>query len=80
MGTCLRQSEQKARKQHKCVWCGEAIEIGETYSYWAGIFEGEFQTNKMHLECEKVCSSKENDYCHDGFNPYEYKRGSLEEK
>lgn len=80
MTTCLNSCQRKARKKHRCIWCGEDIEIGETYSYWAGIFEGQFQSNHMHLECDKISSSKENEYCQDGFEAYQYKRGSLEER
>lgn len=80
MGTCLKDTKHKARKEHKCIWCGEKILIGETYSYSVGIFCGEFYSNKMHLDCNKVCCSPENDYCCDGFEAYSYKRGSLEER
>ena len=42
----------KARKAHRCTYCGQAIEIGMTYLTWASIsIDGEWYTNKMHPEC-----------------------------
>lgn len=57
MTRTFRNSYPKAKKQHKCDYCGEIIEIGEVYSYWVGTFEGYFQANKMHLECSKALNS-----------------------
>ncbi len=32
-----------ARKQHRCIWCGEGILKGEKHAHFAGKWEGEFQ-------------------------------------
>ena len=35
------QKHEKARKSHKCEFCGKEIIPGETYSYESGKFDGE---------------------------------------
>lgn len=61
MSWTLDQSKPKARKNHECLWCGQPIPKGEIYSRWVGIFEGDFNCNKMHLECSKAFSEEENE-------------------
>lgn len=41
-----------ARKQYQCEYCFGPIPKGEKHSRWSGMFDGEFQSNRMHLECE----------------------------
>ena len=43
--------ERKARKEHKCIYCGKTIEKGETYSRETGTFEGEFNDYCLCLRC-----------------------------
>ena len=43
--------ERKARVQHTCIYCAEKIEIGETYAYQSGNYDGRWFENKMHVEC-----------------------------
>lgn len=40
-------------KQHKCVWCKKKISIGERHQKFVGIYEGELQSWRIHLECIK---------------------------
>jgi hypothetical protein len=40
----------KARKQHKCTWCGQPIFKGEDYVKWNSVEDSWF-TNKMHGDC-----------------------------
>jgi hypothetical protein len=40
-----------ARKQHKCIWCGQHIYVGDPYTYERSIFEGEPQSHHWHPEC-----------------------------
>lgn len=48
----LSERKQRARKQHKCVLCCEQIEKGEIYVRRSGVYDNEFLTSKMHIECE----------------------------
>ena len=43
--------EHKAKKEHRCIYCGKKIEIGETYSRETGTFEGEFNDYCLCLRC-----------------------------
>ena len=72
----LRDSYPIARKIHRCIWCGEAIEPGEKYWSEQSIYYGNFQHHKWHLECE----STSKDYFAEGDNefiPYENERPSV---
>ena len=48
---CTPPEMRKARKQHRCMHCSEAIEIGEKYQRWMSVDDGKAQTNVMHPEC-----------------------------
>lgn len=43
-----------ARKQHVCFWCGEAINVGDSYvrSVVKGDFGGSVDESKLHPECD----------------------------
>ena len=58
-----------ARKEHRCNYCFGPIPAGETYSRWTGVFDGEFQSNAMHLECDKQYNI--DDTYSDGYTPGE---------
>jgi hypothetical protein len=40
-----------ARKEHRCIYCGEPIRAGERYVYQTGVYETYWFVNKMHQEC-----------------------------
>lgn len=44
----------KAKKQHRCEWCWQFIEAGETYNRYRFYADGEAGTVKMHPECYEV--------------------------
>lgn len=48
---CLKDEMRKARKMHKCIWCGQSIHKGDTYNYERSIFEGQHQSHHWHPEC-----------------------------
>lgn len=41
----------RSRKKYRCVWCGEFIDIGSSYTRRIGVYEGELSSNPMHEEC-----------------------------
>lgn len=51
MGSMTTVTEQAAKKQHKCSWCGERIEIGERYTRYRVFMDGDAGTVKMHPGC-----------------------------
>lgn len=80
MATTLSWEERTARKEHCCSWCGEKILKGEKYKRWTGIYEGEFQSNPMHIECDNACFTYMKELGCDEYTPYMFKRGSTEER
>jgi len=43
---------RKARKNHRCNWCGCIIRPGEKYATTFIVCEGEAWRSKLHLECQ----------------------------
>ena len=53
--TVLRESRQKAKKEHRCRECGRVIQIGELYLYEAMLEpDGWFCDHKTCRHCERV--------------------------
>ncbi|MFQ5786488.1 MAG: hypothetical protein ACE5H1_00760 [Thermodesulfobacteriota bacterium] len=70
--TWLRDERVKAKKVHKCLLCGEDIEVGEYYQKRTGTNDG-IITMKMHEECKEESDSW--DECDwQTFGPYEMER------
>lgn len=44
-----------ARKDHKCIWCGQAIPKGTEYIAERSVFDGEMQNHHWHPECLEDC-------------------------
>jgi hypothetical protein len=74
----LSTDRPKARKDYKCVWCGERIPVGERHVAVSGIMDGDFQSNRFHAECDTACQQEMKQSGEDCFMPHEYKRGSTE--
>jgi hypothetical protein len=47
----IAKEERRARKPHQCIYCYQAIAIGERYFHERCLFEGEPQSNQWHPEC-----------------------------
>jgi hypothetical protein len=47
----LSETQPKARKAYRCVWCGYRIPEGERHVHERSIFDGEFQNHRWHPEC-----------------------------
>lgn len=45
---------QRARKDHKCSACHEAIRRGDLYSYSVFVFDGEISVVKRCARCETI--------------------------
>lgn len=44
--TLLSQTEPTARKEHRCIWCGETILVGEKHQHERSIYDGSFQNHR----------------------------------
>lgn len=42
-----------ARRDYRCIYCGQCIPKGEKHSKASGAWEGDFQDWRMHNECLK---------------------------
>jgi hypothetical protein len=71
--TTIAESTQKAKKEHKCSWCGQQILVGEMYLRSRVVFEGDPQTNKFHPECGDAAAADNMEWG-EGFMPYEQER------
>lgn len=69
---------KKCLLSHRCVWCGEKIESKESAMYRVYIYEGEFQYDYLHPECQDALNMA--DDLEDGFDEGQFKRGSTENK
>ena len=47
---------RKARKQHRCIWCGQAISPGDTYVDERSVYDGSFQNHRWHPECKEYAN------------------------
>lgn len=66
MYTQLSIRKSIAKKEYKCELCSKPITIGSKYEREVGIFEGDFQSVKLHELCRKLC----NEYNDDGESYY----------
>lgn len=53
----LTHVTRKARKAHKCDWCGKTIQKGERYKYQTYLWDGDFYDWKSHEACSRVVSA-----------------------
>lgn len=52
--TVLKEKVVKARKDHKCEFCGQPIKIGDKYRYYVLIdydHKDKFSTSHQHIVC-----------------------------
>ena len=70
----IRTTQPKARKIHRCIWCGEDIPIEEQHVYDVGRYDGHLQHNRWHSECYASAGELWDEM--DGeFEPYSNERG-----
>lgn len=49
--TLFSETTRKARKKHRCIWCGESIPVGEVYVDERSVYDGCIQRHRWHPEC-----------------------------
>ena len=66
---------RKAKKPHRCTYCGEAINKGEQYTFQKGNYDGRWFESKMHDECfEDMAETGDGEY-----TPYSNERPARNE-
>ena len=70
---------RKARKPHKCNYCGQTIEPGERYYRYVGKYDGEIYTWLGHEKCEYIAGEIW-DYCDldEGMSDEDFENGCFE--
>jgi hypothetical protein len=66
----LSDTWPRARKQHRCIWCGEPIAVGETYRHERSVYDGAMQDHKWHRECDADFRESLDDGGDEEFLPY----------
>ena len=77
--TELSTKAVKVRKPRNCAWCGQHINAGEMAQYRAYVFDGDFQSDHMHPECNQAMHDYpgQSDLL-DGWTPGDFERPVLE--
>lgn len=68
--TLLSQTKPTARKDHRCIWCGEAIPRGTQYIAERSVYDNEFQNHHWHPECLENAELVNAGECNWEFEPY----------
>ena len=50
----IKTSKPKARKAHKCNFCGGVIEKGEIYNSQTNVYDGSMYVWKSHIKCGEI--------------------------
>lgn len=79
MGSFTSISRPASRKDRRCIWCGETIEIGLRHVHIVGVWQNEWQDYRMHAECYAAYDANWLDF-QDGFGEYECHRGTAESR
>lgn len=64
----------KARKVHRCIWCGGAILKGEKYRNEESIYDNSWQHHKWHMECDTYAQKEHFGYGEEEFVQHENER------
>lgn len=68
----ISQTQVTARKDHKCIWCGQVVPKSTSYLRERSTYDGHWQNFPWHLECKR--SSFEHFRYAEDFVPYENER------
>ena len=74
----IRESFPVARKKHRCIWCGESIQVGLKHRHEISKFDG-LQDHRWHLECNEASAEYFNSGDGPEFCPYENERPTRHE-
>jgi hypothetical protein len=66
----LSTTKPIARKEHRCIWCGQKIVKGERYLAERSVFDGEMQNHHWHFECNEACLDENAGESEWEFEPY----------
>ncbi len=67
-------TERTAQKEHRCIWCGEAIPVGSKYFDERSVYDGHRQTHRWHSECLGAAQEEFRKWGDGEFLPYSNER------
>jgi hypothetical protein len=73
--TEVKAKTPKARKEYRCGWCGQKIEVGLKHFSRAYVWNGDFNTDRMHLECKDAMDRSDTGMLSEGWSPGSFARG-----
>lgn len=73
----ITDKEVTVRKAHMCGWCSEKIEKGERARYRTYVFDREFTTDHMHLECHDAMNASAREVICEGWMAGDFERGEI---
>ena len=63
MADFIKETSHIARKEHRCLFCGDVIKVGERYKAWTSVEGDEITTDKYHENCayaiQQFCDGEE---------------------
>lgn len=66
MADFINESSHIARNEHRCLFCGDVIKVGERYKAWTFAYGGKVTTDKYHENCayaiQQNCDSGDEEY------------------
>ena len=65
MCTTLKSKIVKIRKQQQCFSCFRKFPIGTEMKYWAGIYEGDFNSSHACSDCVEIMNQS-SEHCFEG--------------
>ena len=68
------KNTRTAKKQHRCIWCGEKILISEKYVDERSLYDDNIQRHRWHLECNDDSIKYFTKSCENEFSAYENER------
>lgn len=71
--THLRDKNVKGRKDYRCYLCEGEIPTGVTHVNRVGIDENGLSSIRMHLECEKITHSWDEDHWEGGIDHADFR-------
>ncbi|MEK6860586.1 MAG: hypothetical protein AABY07_01325 [Nanoarchaeota archaeon] len=75
--THINETYPAAKKEYRCQWCGETIKIKEIHVKQVCVYDGDFQSNRLHSECYEAYFELDYD---DAYSSYSMKRGEFKNK
>lgn len=76
----LKNKSVKCRKEHVCCWCGARIEVGENAQNRSYVFDGNFNNDYLHPDCNDAMIDTDNHYLEDGWEFGMFNRGQRAEE